>query len=41
LGLGRADRVKLVEIKWPSGAVQTLEGVSARQVLKVEEPGRD
>ena len=36
-GLGRADRVKLVEVKWPSGEVQRIEDIRANQVLTIEE----
>jgi hypothetical protein len=37
-GLGKDTRVKLVEIRWPSGLVQKLEQVSADRVLTVREP---
>ena len=37
-GLGAADRVDAVEIRWPSGAVQRLANVSANQQLTVTEP---
>jgi hypothetical protein len=37
-GLGRADVVKAVRLRWPSGAVQVVENVKANQVLVVEEP---
>lgn len=36
-GLGVASRLAL-RIVWPSGAVQELEGVSADQLLRIEEP---
>ena len=36
-GLGREKKVDL-KIRWPSGIVQTLKGVSANQVLTVREP---
>jgi len=36
-GLGHATRADL-EIRWPSGRVQTLENVTANQILEVEEP---
>ena len=36
-GLGQATRADLVEIKWPSGAVDTLQNVEADQVIYVEE----
>ncbi len=37
-GLGKAEKVDRLEVRWPSGRVQVLEGVPARQVLTVEEP---
>ena len=37
-GLGSAKTVDEVEIRWPSGTVQTLRGVDADRVLKVTEP---
>jgi hypothetical protein len=36
-GLGRSDTVKLLELKWPSGTLQTLANVKADQVLVVRE----
>jgi hypothetical protein len=36
-GLGDADVVERIEIAWPSGTVQVLEDVPARQLLTVEE----
>ena len=39
-GLGADSRAESVTIYWPSGAVQTLQNVSADQVLKVTEPLR-
>ena len=39
-GLGRHDRVKRLEIRWPSGIVQRLENVSADQILEVDEPAK-
>ena len=38
IGLGGDDRVRLVEVRWPSGTVQTLEDVRADQLLTVKEP---
>src|SRR5262249_32756903 len=38
VGLGDADRARLVTIRWPSGAVQRLEDVRADQQLTVREP---
>ena len=37
-GLGAAEMVDRIEIVWPSGTVQVLEHVAARQVLTIEEP---
>ena len=36
-GLGKATKADLVEIKWPSGIVDTLRNVEAGQVIHVEE----
>jgi hypothetical protein len=38
IGLGASAAARLVEVRWPSGAVQRLEDVPARQVLTVTEP---
>ncbi|MDT4895291.1 MAG: enediyne biosynthesis protein [Acidobacteriota bacterium] len=37
-GLGRNARVEKVEIRWPSGKIQTLEGVEVGKLNKVKEP---
>jgi hypothetical protein len=37
-GLGEAPRAESVELRWPSGAVQTLSDVAANQILTVREP---
>lgn len=37
-GLGDATNAELVRIEWPSGLVQELHGVAARQFLTVVEP---
>ena len=37
-GLGPATQAELVEVAWPSGAVQEFEQVSANQILVVAEP---
>ncbi|MPZ17815.1 MAG: hypothetical protein GEV06_07890 [Luteitalea sp.] len=37
-GLGDEERIKKLEVRWPSGVVQVLEGIEADQILKVEEP---
>jgi len=39
-GLGTATRVERIEIRWPSGQVQTLTDVPADQILKIREPGQ-
>jgi hypothetical protein len=39
-GLGREARVKAVEVAWPSGIVQRMEGVAADRVVEVVEPER-
>ena len=39
-GLGSAKSVKLLEIAWPSGAVQKLQQVKGDQILTVEERGK-
>jgi hypothetical protein len=36
-GLGKAEKVGLLEIRWPSGQVDTLKDVPADQVIYVEE----
>jgi enediyne biosynthesis protein E4 len=36
-GLGGEDKVTEIEIRWPSGAVQTLRNVAADRVLSVKE----
>src|SRR5205823_14333662 len=36
-GLGRVREAR-VEVRWPSGRIQTIERVSADQVLTVKEP---
>ena len=38
VGLGDNSVVKLIEIRWPSGAVQKFENVKAGQMLKATEP---
>jgi len=40
-GLGGEDRVREVEILWPSGIRQVLEDVAADQILKVTEPPKN
>jgi hypothetical protein len=37
-GLGRADRIDRLEVDWPSGATQVLEGLKVDRILRLEEP---
>ena len=37
-GLGREKTVKRIEIRWPSGVIQTLQDVPGDQYLRVDEP---
>jgi enediyne biosynthesis protein E4 len=37
-GLGSDTQAKKIEIRWPSGIVQTLSGVTGDRYIKVEEP---
>jgi hypothetical protein len=39
-GLGKDSIVKIVEVTWPSGIVQTLSGVKADQVLIIKETAK-
>ena len=36
-GIGKAEKVDLLEIKWPSGAVETLKDIKPNQVIYVKE----
>ena len=36
-GLGNADRVQLLEIRWPSGQIDQLKNISANQLIFVKE----
>lgn len=36
-GLGKVANVKIIEVKWPSGAVDTLSDVAANQIIYVKE----
>jgi hypothetical protein len=38
-GLGRAERVDTLRIRWPSGRVQRLRGLAGDRLVVVEEPG--
>jgi hypothetical protein len=37
-GLGTETKISAIEIRWPSGFVQTLRDVRADQVLQIDEP---
>ncbi len=37
-GLGKQTQVLTIEIRWPSGIIQTLKDVHADQVLQIDEP---
>lgn len=39
-GLGQDSAATAIEIRWPSGIVQTLKDVAADRVLHVKEPGK-
>jgi ferredoxin-fold anticodon binding domain-containing protein len=36
-GIGKAEKVELLEIRWPSGAVDTLKDVTPNQMIVVKE----
>ncbi len=37
-GLGKEKSIESIEIRWPSGIVQTLKNIPADQVLQIDEP---
>ena len=37
-GLGTSQRIKEIEIRWPSGARQVVQGADADRILTIEEP---
>jgi hypothetical protein len=39
VGLGANSSITLIEVKWPSGIIQTLQNVSANQTLTITEAG--
>jgi hypothetical protein len=39
-GLGEAKKVDVIEIRWPSGAVDTLKGMDVNRLYVVEEGGK-
>jgi hypothetical protein len=36
-GLGRADNVDELEIRWPSGLVQKFQGIRSKQFIRITE----
>ncbi len=36
-GIGKAEKVDLLEIRWPSGGVDTLKNIKANQLIFVKE----
>jgi hypothetical protein len=36
-GIGKAEKVELLEIRWPSGLVETLKGIKPNQLIVVKE----
>jgi len=39
-GLGKNQRIKILEIRWPSGIKQTLHDLPGDRILTIEEPGQ-
>jgi enediyne biosynthesis protein E4 len=39
-GLGKNQRIKDLEIRWPSGIKQTLHDLAVDRILIIEEPGQ-
>ncbi|MGA2252481.1 ASPIC/UnbV domain-containing protein, partial [Terracidiphilus sp.] len=37
-GLGKSTAAQSIEIRWPSGIVQTLKNVAGDRILRVDEP---
>ena len=38
IGVGRVDEVAKLIVRWPSGAITTLEHVATNRTLKIVEP---
>lgn len=36
-GLGKSQKIEMIEIKWPSGKIQILENIPVNQILEVKE----
>jgi hypothetical protein len=37
-GLGKDEVVQQIQVRWPSGMVQTLKDIRANQILQIDEP---
>jgi hypothetical protein len=37
-GLGKDSVVQQIQVRWPSGVVQTLKDIRANQILQIDEP---
>jgi enediyne biosynthesis protein E4 len=37
-GLGKNETIAEIQVRWPSGIVQTLKGIRADQILQIDEP---
>jgi hypothetical protein len=37
-GLGSESIAQTIEVRWPSGILQTLKNIAADQVLQIDEP---
>ena len=36
-GVGKSEKIEMIEIKWPSGKIQIFENIPVNQILKVKE----
>ena len=36
-GLGKADKVELIEVRWPSGRIDALKDIAVNQLIYVKE----
>lgn len=36
-GVGKSEKIEMIEIKWPSGMIQVLENIPVNQILKIKE----
>ncbi len=37
-GLGKDNVIQEIQVRWPSGLVQTLKDIGANQILQIDEP---